>query len=111
MTILLFDGMADRMHQVSLAKANSAVEKQRIVSFARRLGCTFRSGVCKLIARTYDKFFECVFWVQRTLDRFDVHEICSGRTCHDRWCRRRRLDRLEKEIDITADLKRIVSDV
>jgi len=41
MAILLFDRVADGVHQVRLAQTDPAVEKQRVVGLAGRLSGTF----------------------------------------------------------------------
>src|SRR5688572_11451344 len=75
MAVALFYRMSDRMHQVGLAKADAAVDEKRIVSFTRRLRGGETGGMCKLIACTDNKLFECVFRIKGVFDRFEVQEI------------------------------------
>ena len=52
--------MRDGLHQVGLAESRVAVEKQRVVEFARSLRCSNRSRGGQFVALSDDEMFEGV---------------------------------------------------
>ena len=58
------DLVADRLHQVSLAHADAAVEEERVVGLGRALGHGLAGGVGKLVAAADDERVEGVARIQ-----------------------------------------------
>ena len=85
--ITFFDGVPDGMHQVGLAHAHSAIEKQRVVGFGRLLGHRARRGVRKLVGLAHDERIEAVSQIQLVITAFEIefrllHAGCSGSGWH-----------------------------
>jgi hypothetical protein len=56
--------MADGGHQVSLAQSHPAIDKKRVVLFARLVGDRLRRGMRKLIGRSHHELGETIAGVQ-----------------------------------------------
>src|ERR1051326_1285791 len=59
--------LADRMQQMSLSQADTAIKKERVVRFARSLGHRQRRRVGEIIVVTNDERFKCVLWVENEI--------------------------------------------
>ena len=79
------DMLADGMEQMRFTQTDSAVKKQRIVGFARRLRDRQRRGVCEVVIIADDESFESVLWIKKYL-RAGANSF-SGRL--DTFCFRR----------------------
>src|SRR3546814_3357672 len=89
------------MHQVRLAKADTAIEKQRVERRRRRLGNAARSGIGELVRLADDKVVEGEAGIERCRDaawHVRSHDLrAHGMRSHNmrshcrRWakCRRR----------------------
>ena len=73
------DMLADGVHEVRFPESHSAVEKERVVNFARRLRDGAARGVRKLVVRADDERLKCVA---------RVHAVCDGLFLDLRLCRR-----------------------
>jgi hypothetical protein len=74
--------VSNRLHQVRLAQADSAVKEQRIVGLRRPLGHGLRRRLCELIAAAHHEGIELIARVQ--LRRSIPIEACLLRTCGHR---------------------------
>ena len=70
--VALLEVVADRLHQVRLAQAHSAVEEQRVVGFRRLLGHGLRGGVRELVRGADDKRVEGIARVQLVVRRIEI---------------------------------------
>ena len=59
--IFFMDGVGDGVKQVCFAQTGFAVDKQRIVAFAGRVGHLVRGGVGKLVGGAYDETLKGIF--------------------------------------------------
>lgn len=57
--------LADGVEQMGFAKANSAIDKKRVVGFARRLGDGEGGGMGKGVVAADDKSVESISWIER----------------------------------------------
>ena len=58
------DEMADCLHQVSLSKAHAAIDKQRVIGFARALGDSQRRSLRKAVGIAHHEAFKGIFGIQ-----------------------------------------------
>ncbi len=80
--------VADRLHQMRLAEAHSAVEKQRVVGFRGLFSDGDGRGMRELIRRADDKFVERVARIQLRVRSVEIElALCRG-SC---WLSRQRL--------------------
>ena len=65
--LVLCDVLADSVKQVCLAQPNPAVEKQRIVGFARRLGDREGCAMSEVVIVAHHEGVEGVVWIEAAL--------------------------------------------
>ena len=75
MTVSFFNSVSGGVHQMCFSKPDSAVNKHRIIGFARRFGDCQSRGVGKLITRTDDECIKGIFAVERIFNRFNINKI------------------------------------
>src|SRR5205085_9293735 len=86
-TVARLDLMTSRVHQVCFAKADAAVNVERVIGFSRSFCDGLRSRMCELVAGAYDKSLESVFGIQREFYRFYIYKGRSTRRQAVRLCR------------------------